>query len=87
MNTARANDLDAYAPTDRFTLTPRGVEYLAARASYDPSADPAMNPAALPDAAADDPSADYDDRDEAFTGAEYTNDLAPADDADVIPFP
>lgn len=54
---------------------------------YDPSADPMMNPAALPDDAADDPSGDYDDRDEAFTGAEYTNDLAPADDDDVIPFP
>jgi hypothetical protein len=66
MNTARS--LDAYAPTDRFTLTPRGAEYLATRGRYDPSGD-------------------YDDRDEAFTGAEYTNDLAPADDADVIPFP
>lgn len=28
-----------------------------------------------------------DGRDEAFTGAEYVNYLAPADDADVIPFP
>lgn len=87
MNTARCNTLDAFAPTDRFTLTPRGAEYLATRGRYDPSADPMMNPALAPDDAADDPSGDYDDRDEAFTGAEYTNDLAPADDDDVIPFP
>ncbi len=32
-------------------------------------------------------AADDDGRDEAFTGAEYTNHLAPADDDDVIPFP
>jgi len=53
--------------------------------TYDPATDPAMNPAALPDDAADDPN--DDGRDEAFTGAEYTNHLAPADDDDVIPFP
>ncbi len=49
---------------------------------YDPATDPAMNPAALPEGEPDD-----DGRDEFFTGAEYTNHLAPADDDDVIPFP
>jgi hypothetical protein len=49
---------------------------------YDPSTDPMMDPAMLPQGEPDD-----DGRDEDFTGEAYPSALAPADDDDVIPFP
>ena len=77
-----------YDPDDRFTITAAGLAALAAeeaprRAPCECERD---DDGALLYCAACIDAMD-DGRDEPFTGAEYCNALAPADDEDVIPFP
>jgi hypothetical protein len=84
-----------YNPADRFTLTPKGAEYLDALTT--PAApvedcratlaehEPPCGRCEACHALYDDPN--DDGRDEPFAGAEYSGAPMPADDDDVIPFP
>jgi len=75
-----------YSPDDRFTVTTAGLAALASAPRRAPCECERDDDGALLYCAACLDAMD-DGRDESFTGAEYVNDLAPADDDDVIPFP